>query len=1217
MTSARLNALRLAVAIAISSSVINTQAMAGRRLQIKSVYFQEHLEFTRIEVMVRPTLGEDRQPMPKSFTTTYNYPHQTGERVFLSSSISFTDSLSFDSGISIVDVFETGENGVARKYTKTLKVGDEGVFRFTHDLAEKELVIEVRGGITDRGSVEVIRSQSDGALEPLTKIASPSRMATLLNLVELMAGNLGRSDHYVPLATIEVEKVAVNGRTFMQLLAAGDQPPELQRLGQSLFVNDDVLLAAAASAYIQVYILGEDLQQQALNELLAHSKPVGYVVHVEDHTQAYPVPAGYPKLEVSETPGEVIVFHGQMHGPDDIAFVESLYNLWEKAEGNNPAQAVATWVKQYDVSAYQSVIRSRQMTLLEGLAARHHAGVNEDQPATLINEDMQALRALANYEYLHQALTSAIPDGTYGAAEFELTPEHIRVASSAITPTWIQIQLAKEFSFKPVFRDLLTNQYFLQNILNIKPVAVDSETDILHDNKQFATKVTADMIRQLIERESKLEKQLSTTKSKLTRVTYQLGLIFKKATPGEKKKLRALQLRQQAEDDYLQLQRLSITEDRPGLAPDETGESEAQGTIQQQSTSTKAEKVLADMDSFTQQHPLRQQALNAALGLAESAINSAKTIPCLTTFDFNDEFAPIHLQALVGDDLTFNEASRIVEVHGMAKRAIHFVEHEPEDLKDFSKYFATHSVSGSKIIALLREGLISKIELENYMKAVRGVDGYQTVDEFEHFLGNKHGINLPRFKAVVQILSDEGVDEFIQSAFTPVISTVSDPAGMKESVDGMKEFAAAVIANYILDDIAFENGRRTAAFLTNVQDTLTPYANAADLSESDLIKAIHDTLMQAHATAVEQGLNNYWIKPSASLVQAVTWYFSSYKPLLATRATWQAAGLSLSNMSFLYLLDLTNRGDYLHRVLIPFQHWLKGFGVDPDRTGQYVYHSGIEQISEAGGLAMPLGKAASSVILLRTGSMLFARQHNANPQMYRNIFRLLPEMVKSMSSGQGVQVPLLQRVTPQKVKSLASATTGLVLGPVATVGACVYSLVSGLTYAQTFGFALASSLAFDFFMNDNKLLTQWLGGPLGRTLDKMNRWIGLGETQDEYEQRNAIASPQRLNETDEAYTNRAKASNSMYGWTRHENYLQFRERRDRTMKLFENGWEKYFRENIPEWSFSHAESFPYSYTLGAFFEWRHGNNKKASVHDKRQNPAECVMQPATSYTTER
>ncbi|WP_422134657.1 hypothetical protein [Endozoicomonas sp. ALD040] len=645
------------------------------------------------------------------------------------------------------------------------------------------------------------------------------------------------------------------------------------------------------------------------------------------------------------------------------------------------------------------------------------------------------------------------------------------------------------------------------------------------------------------------------------------------------------------------------------------------------------EKVLNAIHKFTKQHPLKKRALEAAIGLTEAAIEHGKAIPFFTSFDFNDEFAAIHLQAMIGDKLTFEQAGRIVEIfndlkatfpespsgsvedqprnvlkeieiltdrarmhleagarqydveiRGMGLAGIHYVEQESKDLKSFSEYFATRSASGNKIIALLREGLISKIELENYMKAVKGVDGYQTVDEFEHFLGHKHGIRVSDFKAAVQMLSDQGVEELIQSAFTPVTLTATGPAGMKESVAGMTEYAAAVIANYVLDDIAFDNGRRTAAFLTNIQDTLTPYANAVGMSESELIKIVHNTLMQAHAAAVEQKLNDYWVKPSAFLVQAVTWYYSSYKPILATHSDWQAAKLSLANMSFLYLLDLTNRGDYLHRMLTPFQHWLERYGVDLDRTGQYAYHSGIEQISEVGGLAMPLGKAASSVILLKTGSALFTRQYNANPHSYRSLSRLVPEIVKSMGSGQGVQVPLLNRVTPQKVKTLASATAGLVLGPVATVGAYAHGLLSGFTYAQTFGFALASGVTFDFFMNDNKMLTQWLGGPLGRSLDRINRWRGGGETQDEYVKRTAIATPQRYSETDEEYANRVKANNTMYGWTRHENYLQFRERRDRTMKMLDNSWEKYFRENVPKWSFSHAESIPYSYTLGALFE---------------------------------
>ncbi|WP_422138542.1 hypothetical protein [Endozoicomonas sp. ALC020] len=2090
MTNAHPKVLSLAVAIAISSSIIGTRALADRKLQTKSVKIlaNEQAEYIHSEVMVRPTPGPDGQPIPKCFTTTY--PYQVQNKVDLAlPTVSFTEVLSMiDGSVATVDLFETDENNIAQKYTKVLKMGDEGIFRFTHSLDEKELFIEVRAGMTDQDSVKAVQAQYPGlsGMGPLTKIVTPHQLADLLIVANDMAGNLGTSDHYVALATIEVEKVEVNGRTFMRLIASGDQPPELHSLGQSLFVNDEALLAAATSAYFQVHVFGKDIQQQALNELMAHSKPVGYVVLVGDGAQVSPVPAGYPKLEVAEAPGEVIVFRGQKLNPHDTAFVEKLHSLWQEAEGNNLAPALATKINVFKVTSFQHVIRSRQMAVLEEFAARHGAEVTESQPPTLTNEDKLSASALAFYEYFQQALHSDSKDRAITEIEFEFTLEKIRAASSVITPTWLQIQLTKHFSFKPVLRDLLSNQNVVQDIMGLVPVVDESPPDVSYDNDRFAFKVLSNMARQLIERESLLTDQLKRER-KLTRINNHLRIMLGKATAIEKQKLIVLQLKYQSEHDirehhdatdkersllwelrqkvdeipelekqirtaraeatkarntrlakelgiknwddsqlpekqtrlisikiheinqallargpatgrpegdsiettplalqhqntrteaeikasyatlaahlnlqnfdsnadidvqldhllrrievlnaqlqgehilnlqqkslfdrfqslntqgntrnedqqhllqkiralnaqccaeepdvkveqdglalilrirlddgameehpalktamykrfrsleYLDeelkdirtpghpkvmpviLEKLSdvekaldmddlisqedvyyrrhaiseaiqarlakvrqreeevaqkllkaveemlnievnneddktarlarvrtkldsvdvseamveeiehslrkeditfrsrtgntklqdlqrsldfyveemksvarirlistlkrvegklhifdfvreeadergtafvtklandlgvllrrkaylpenkdvlenkilalmtevdqacdnadvrrnedarrsrnneiahqlsidsykddaaiddqnilikerlqelyeevlkagvITDDehitainaeldrqmarlgpkpryvldreltsarqtiqraeselaaaqrrlntirgkhilfagRPaelqdlsneenmalnqamkqiqivldlaavdeqtpeerlrdfrhflrgynterrgeilnelkaktGLSiqikgdfdsvagavdffslaafPDSDGqdednevsgevfinrkkycqiveflnehyrkniklgearleqrnakenldrkvkemidsgdidqkaktlhmdEMERLGLISKQANdavskavkalldhhkasldateetaglkpdssdtrehrinalrnkklqlggrdgkggkhhqlvqewihlqdeigarkadiermkevlraaeeavendggpfqfSPKQVKVLADMNTFTEQHPLWQQALDVALGLAESAVKNGKTIPSLATFDFNDEFAPIRLQALVGDDLTFNQASRIVEVfkslktsfppfpfepvedqpqnvieqvqaladrarnemktgaqeyddeiRDMGKRAIHFVEHESGDLKGFSEYLATYSTSGNKIIALLREGLISKIELENYIKAVRGIDGYQTVDEFEHFLGYKHGINLPHFKAVIQMLSDKGVDEFVQSTFTPVTLTATGPAAMKESVADMKEYAVAVIANYVLDDIAFDNGRRTAAFLANVQETLTPYANAAGLSESELIKAIHGTLKQAHAAAVEQQLNEYWVKPSTSLVQAVTWYFSSYKPLLATRTAWQAAALSLANMSFLYLLDLTNRGDYLHRVLTPFQHWLEGYGVDLGRTGQYAYHSDLEQVTEVGGLAMPLGKAASSVILLRTGSMLFARQYNANPQRYRSISRLVPELVKSIGSGQGVQVPLLHRATPQKVKTLASATAGLVLGPVATVGAYAHGLISGFTYAQTFGFALASGLTFDFFMNDNKMLTQWLGGPLGRSLDKINRWLGVGERQDNYVKRTTVSTPQRFNENDEAYANRIKANSTLYGWTRHENYLQFRERRDRTMKLFENGWEKYFRENVPKWSFSHAESIPYFYTLGVFYEWQKGDDQKDG-HDKR------------------
>ncbi|WOG29618.1 hypothetical protein [Endozoicomonas sp. 8E] len=1810
MTRVRPNALSLAVAAAISSSISVTDALADRRLQIKSIDIRgnEQVEFVQSEVIVKPTLGHDQQPLLKSFTTTY--PDQTQIRGgYKVPSEGFTDVLSgISGGVSSVDLFTTDNNNAAQKYTKVLKVGDEGVFRFTHNLAEEKLVIEVREGMTHQDSITAVRAQSDDhpSLEPLTKIASPSHLAGVLKGAYERAGNLGEADHYVDLITIEVDEFEVNGRTFMRLIAAGDQPPELQRLGQTLFVNDEVLLAAATSAYTQVHILGEHLQQDILEDLLSYHQPVGYVVHAEDNTQVYSVPEGYLKLEVTEATADRIVFLGQKQNPADIAFVECLYNLCEQFDANDNDKIAR--VKKDKVKSYQYVIRSTQMALLEEFADN----LATQQDAEL---DQDKLAILAYYESIQQLLTIASQDAT---DEFELTAGQIEVTTSIITPGWLLVQLEKTFSFKPVLRELLNSRHFFLN--------VQRGTDILNEllmrgfalveDTNFVKKVIANMVRKDLElenteaelqakikaryatiaahlnienfdsnadvdaqQESLLEEintlnaqkqrllqevqtmydqefaEDSYTRVKTSALTTILGtelseysppgtpddnaleaMLYSKhfrlkalegelediRTPGHPKawpevleklsavekalhrgdldqdddvylrrqdiskgiqeyirnarrlaqvvaldilevvekelhvkvseeddkttrlnrvfiilnsdllsdkildkieneiseiswawgwfygwfrgstilhgnvpkplsllahlhhykleapdpnkqateqqtdrleasektlnikfnkendkaarlariyttldgddsyentldqihqtlckedstaldesslkltKIRAI-LNYKIDDSYLDMQirkqqtsllgaienelsiypddndaakergkavtvklakeldvafdqdddlsdqkatlrtkiqeliekvaalyddeaarrawnneiahqlnirdyeedatiddqnrligkklqkldkevfnagqpdvneriaaieneldrqiarlgprpryvldrevararqailkaeselktanqklnaisdkqvvaALDATEEAEGLKPDSTqtcedrinalrnrqvqlgGHDGTGGKIQQLNrekaqltavianrkvdiermkevlkTAEKAVendggpfqytpkqvKLLSDMQNYMKHRSVNKQALEAAIGLTELALENGKARPSLVDFDFDNEFAPIRLRAMVGDGLTFVQASRIVKVfkslmtndahlplgqikympmialaelqllvngvrgelqtgaqeyddaiRSMGKTAIHFVEYETEDLKGFPEYFASHSAAGNKIITLLSEGLISKVELESYMKAVRDDDGHQTIAEFEHFLGYKHGVNVPHFKADVRMLAEKDVEEFMQSAFTPVTVTASGPAGMKESVDGMKEYAAAVIANYVLDDIAFDNGRRTAAFLTNLQDALTPYANAVGLSESDLIKAIHNTLMQAHSAAVEHQLNDLWIKPSAFLVQAVTWYYTSYKPLLVTHGAWQAADLSLSNMAFLYLLDLTNRGDYLHRMLVPFQYWLELCGDDPDRTGQYVYHSGIEQISEVGGLTMPLGKAASAVILLRTGSMLFARQYNANPQMYRSISRLVPEIVKSMGSGQGVQVPLLHRVTPQKVKTLASATAGLVLGPVATVGAYAHGFISGFTYAQTFGFALASSLTFDFFMNDNKLLTQWLGGPLGRSLDKMNRWIGVGETQDEYLKRTTIVTPQRFSENDEEYSSRVKANSTMYGWTRHEHYLQFRERRDRTMKLFENGWEKYFRENVPKWSFSHAESIPYSYTLGALYKLQQGGDQKVHSHDK-SNPSQSGFLSAT------
>ncbi|WOG29551.1 hypothetical protein [Endozoicomonas sp. 8E] len=1472
------NALSFAAALATSFSIMSTEAVVVRKLQTYAcIPNTGGVQLTRSEVMVQPTLGDDQQPIPKSVTTTY--PYEPSESPYsISPTISFTKILSgIGDGVSSVDQFETDESGIAQKYTKVLKVGDEGIFRFIHNLEEKELVIEVRGGMTDKDSVAVARRKLfSTSLEPLTKIACPGQLSNVLEAAVARAGNLGSSDHFVALATIEVEKIEVNERTFMRLIASGDQPPELQRLGQSLFVNDEALLTAAASAYIQVHLLKEDLQQQALNELFVHNKPVGYVVHVEDDTQVYPVPEGYPKLEITEAPGEDIFFHGQMQRPDDVAFVEKLYKLWlENGVNNRFRFVIITDLLRHKIKNYQFVIRNRQMALLEEIVARHDIGVNKDQPMMLSNEDKLAVRSLADYESLQLALALAAPDNPYRTGRlFEFTLEYIRSASSVITLNRMYEQLEKHFGFKPVVKNLLMNPHFFQHIRKVIPVIGDIKQAQINPEKdeEFTSRVMTDMARQLLELSRNLEdlrarhatpgmrteaEKISATKARFATIAAHLNiedfdsdtdidvqqerLIQKLETmkaeaqdlrqqintmtfrlivedfhsvtrknalaqilgidpndntalsereavesavytklnklkfldtyldyirtghseviPGVLETLsdveKALQMTVPDENDDVYLRRQSISEELQDfiekarqraeekalailkaveeildikvnagddkttrlirvrrmfdgddltdhrldkidntLWADEnaaldgqdlkvakflaylhykTGGPDPDKRAREQQTDPLAEVEEAlNLDSIERKdratrlamvlkminHPdageyllsevdqalwkedskaldergLRLRKLDASLtykvedpyhdkqvreqqadciaavegklhihpldyvtGIKKVKAFAAKLASDLRMNFDKDASLSDQKDALIAGIQSFRDEINEVYEDATARRARNNEVARQLNIKDYNDD-ASINDQNSQIKAKLQQLddevikrvqpdvnvriLIIEKELDRHMACLGPKPRY--VLDPEVATASKQGVKVPEFRKVIQMPSDEDAEQFMEITLTPV--TATGPAAMKESVAGMKEYAAAVTANYVLDDLAFENGRRTAAFLANVQETLTPYAHAAGLSESELIQAVHDTLMQAHAAAVEQELNNYWVKPSAFLVQAVTWYYSSYKPLLMTHTARQAAELSLSNMAFLYLLDLTYRGDYLHRMLTPFQHWLERYGVDLDRTGQYAYHSGIEQISEVGGLAMPLGKAASSVILLGTGSTLFARQHNANPHRYRSISRLVPEIVKSMGSGQGVQVPLLHRVTPQKVKTLASATAGLVLGPVATVGAYAHGLISGFTYAQTFGFALASSLTFDFFMNDNKILTQWLGGPLGRSLDKFNRWRGVGESHDEYVKRTAIATPQYFSETDKEYAYRVKANNTMYSWTRHENYLQFRERRDRNMRLFENGWEKYFRENVPKWSFSHAESIPYSCTLGALFE---------------------------------
>ncbi|WP_448217755.1 hypothetical protein [Endozoicomonas sp. 2B-B] len=94
MTNAHPKVLSLAVAIAISSSIIGTRALADRKLQTKSVNIlaNKQAEYIHSEVMVRPTPGPDGQPIPKCFTTTYPY-RVPGKVDFALPTVSFTEVL--------------------------------------------------------------------------------------------------------------------------------------------------------------------------------------------------------------------------------------------------------------------------------------------------------------------------------------------------------------------------------------------------------------------------------------------------------------------------------------------------------------------------------------------------------------------------------------------------------------------------------------------------------------------------------------------------------------------------------------------------------------------------------------------------------------------------------------------------------------------------------------------------------------------------------------------------------------------------------------------------------------------------------------------------------------------------------------------------------------------------------------------------------------------
>lgn len=68
------------------------------------------------------------------------------------------------------------------------------------------------------------------------------------------------------------------------------------------------------------------------------------------------------------------------------------------------------------------------------------------------------------------------------------------------------------------------------------------------------------------------------------------------------------------------------------------------------------------MLAFTQSHPLKEQALEAAMALTEMAVESDKAASFIDALDFDNEFAPIRLVEMTGDKLAFDQAGGIVEI---------------------------------------------------------------------------------------------------------------------------------------------------------------------------------------------------------------------------------------------------------------------------------------------------------------------------------------------------------------------------------------------------------------------------------------------------------------------------------------------------------------------------------------------------------------------------
>jgi hypothetical protein len=194
---------------------------------------------------------------------------------------------------------------------------------------------------------------------------------------------------------------------------------------------------------------------------------------------------------------------------------------------------------------------------------------------------------------------------------------------------------------------------------------------------------------------------------------------------------------------------------------------------------------------------------------------------------------------------------------------------------------------------------------------------------------------------------------------------------------------------------------------------------------------------------------------------------------------------------------------------------------------------------------------------------------------------------------------------------MASIAVGTAAGPVTAFGAYGYCITSTVGYASLGLWGIGAALGFDFFMNDSKFMTDYLAGPLGRGIDTIARMRGTGESNDAYIKRTAVGTPQMFNEASAEYRARTEGKGMMLGWTREESWFDFRDRRDKAQQLYDQGWEKYFRDNVPKWSYSHEESIPRGFITAKMPGW----SMPFGMDTGKQDTAGSVSSITTSTET--